>query len=419
MSLPARSSAAADRARIAEIGARISELKSSIKLLKDEQNFYRKRLATYTYPVLTLPYEVVSKIFVQFLPVYPTPPPIRGILSPNVLGQICQKWRDIALTDPLLWRAISLSLRKDTGIPQKLQVLETWLKRSGSCPLSINLDIGKYSDSPETPNLFLQAITSHCARWEHLKLYSTSHHPFPSTTGPLPLLRTFYTCSIKDKTENSSPLISALHAAPLLRKVAVVWYDNYRPFFPWAQLTVVTVGGISAPNCVELLTKAVNLVYCQLNIPWFLGTEAPSLPAITLLNLETFILTGHPRGSPLAWRFVDTMTLPALRRFQVSQCILRKDPIATLVSLISRSGCLIHELCITEPSMADLPDLPSVGSVSFYPLDVTEAFIIELSLAKGADDEDAQPALENPEDAEPEDSSSDMDTDEQGDDGDD
>ncbi|KAJ6454450.1 hypothetical protein C8R47DRAFT_1029980 [Mycena vitilis] len=415
MSPPASRSAAADRARIEEIGAQISELKSSIKLLKDEQNFYRERLATYTYPVLTLPYEVVSKIFVQFLPVYPTPPPIRGILSPNVLAQICQQWRDIALTEPLLWRSIYLSIRKDSGIPQKLQVLETWLDRSGSCPLSINLDIGKYGDSEQTPSLFLRVITSHCARWEHLKLYSTSHHPFPPTTGPFPLLRTLYTCSIKDKADNSSPLISALHAAPVLRKVAVGWYDNYRPFFPWAQLTVITVGGISAPNCVELLTKAANLVYCQLNIPWFLGTEAPSLPAITLLHLETLILTGHPRGSPLAWRFVDTIILPALRRFQVSQCILRKDPTATLVSLISRSGCLINELSLTDSSMSHLPHLSSVGSVSFDPLDITEPFIIELTLAKGAD-EDRQAVLEHPVDAGPADSSSDRDTDDDGDD---
>ncbi|KAJ7741674.1 hypothetical protein B0H16DRAFT_1029536, partial [Mycena metata] len=83
-------------------------------------------------PVLTLPTELVSEIFIHFLPDYPSSPPLRGTRSPNILAAICQKWRYIALSTPLMWRAILLEDAVDTQ--GHLRMLETWLSRSGLCP---------------------------------------------------------------------------------------------------------------------------------------------------------------------------------------------------------------------------------------------------------------------------------------------
>ncbi|KAJ7856538.1 hypothetical protein B0H13DRAFT_1641431, partial [Mycena leptocephala] len=193
----------------------------SPKSLNEERNLLQDRLDAYTYPVLTMPNEIVSEIFVHFLPVYPRPPPILGplMLSPNLLGQICREWREIALTTPALWRAISLSLRRSERTQQKLRLLEISLERSGCCPLSISLNMGHHNDNQGTLDPFLRTIARHCARWEHLKLYSPVH-PFPSIEGPLPLLRTLLMGGIKDE-EHSSVLIPVFHAAPRLRKVAL------------------------------------------------------------------------------------------------------------------------------------------------------------------------------------------------------
>ncbi|KAJ6479467.1 hypothetical protein C8R47DRAFT_1019155, partial [Mycena vitilis] len=57
-------------------------------------------------PVLTLPTETISEIFIQFFPSYPSRPPLTGNLSPRLLTQICRSWRQIALTTPSIWRAI-------------------------------------------------------------------------------------------------------------------------------------------------------------------------------------------------------------------------------------------------------------------------------------------------------------------------
>ncbi|KAJ7672442.1 hypothetical protein DFH06DRAFT_93023 [Mycena polygramma] len=370
---------AADRARITDIGTQIQELEASLGKLKERRNLLRDRLDAYTYPVLTLPNEIVSEIFVHFLPVYPTPPPILGILSPNLLVQICRKWREIALTTPTLWRGISLNLHKQTRLQQKLRLLETSLKRSASCPLSINLHIGLRGDYPETTDVILRTIATHCSRWEHLKLDALIYS-FPSIVGPLPVLRTLSMGSIKDVAEYTiPPSISAFHAAPMLRKVDLLVYRSR--LFPWSQLTLVTVRLMGLAQCMELLTQATNLVCCRLGIHIYGLTEDPGLPPVTLAHMETFILGCDDLELAPTWSLVDKVTLPALRRFEVSESLLIEDPIATLVSLLSRSGCRIHELCVSGATISHALyrlALPSVDSLSFGRLEIRDPFLVEL-----------------------------------------
>ncbi|KAJ7164521.1 hypothetical protein C8R46DRAFT_1278943, partial [Mycena filopes] len=100
---------ASDRLRIAEIDTKIDRLQRRIRALHAEKQAVKARLDAYRYPVLTLPDELVSEIFIHFLPDYPSAPPLSGIHSPTILTQICHLWREIALSNPLLWRAISLN----------------------------------------------------------------------------------------------------------------------------------------------------------------------------------------------------------------------------------------------------------------------------------------------------------------------
>ncbi|KAJ7231014.1 hypothetical protein C8J57DRAFT_966010, partial [Mycena rebaudengoi] len=67
-------------------------------------------LDAYKYPILTLPTEITSGIFVHFLPPYPQCTPATGLSSPELPCQICRVWREIALGTPQLWRAIELRL---------------------------------------------------------------------------------------------------------------------------------------------------------------------------------------------------------------------------------------------------------------------------------------------------------------------
>ncbi|KAF7343913.1 F-box domain-containing protein [Mycena venus] len=127
-----RSDMEADRIRLRDIDAQILDLERSLSTLRAQRKVVHERLESYKYPVLTLPNEIVSEIFVHFLPIYPDPPPFFGSLSPTTLTHICRKWRDIAISTPTLWKAIKLS---DTvTFEQQIQIYDY-----GSGGLTANL----------------------------------------------------------------------------------------------------------------------------------------------------------------------------------------------------------------------------------------------------------------------------------------
>ncbi|KAJ7641206.1 hypothetical protein FB45DRAFT_1053774 [Roridomyces roridus] len=120
---------AADRARIGAIDAEISELEQrlcvlqmerescqqqldAIRALQLERETFQQRLDAYKYPVLTLPNEITSEIFVVFLPPYPDCPPLRGLYSPTTLTHICSRWREIALATER-WQHVRLELQAE------------------------------------------------------------------------------------------------------------------------------------------------------------------------------------------------------------------------------------------------------------------------------------------------------------------
>ncbi|KAJ7720940.1 hypothetical protein B0H16DRAFT_380780 [Mycena metata] len=312
-----RTALAADRARIAAIEAKILELERSLYSLNEEKDILQGRLDAYTYPVLTLPNEIVSEIFVHFLPIYPEAPPIIGRSSPNVLGQICRKWRGIALRTPALWRGISLSLSNGKRFDQKLRLLKLWLQRSGSCLLSIHMDLEVDDMDPSgdadtnlaaTLDLFTHAIAAHSARWEYVRLYPRSRH-FPFITAPLPFLRSLTMDSVKPAANGNDSLTEALHAAPLLRTVAVAfWPVHCISVYPWSQLTTF-VGHLILPHhCVDILTQALNLVHCNVFVDWVDADVSQPARNITLPYLSTLILNGLiSRNIP--WKFLDVFTL--------------------------------------------------------------------------------------------------------------
>jgi hypothetical protein len=55
------------------------------------------------------------------------------------LSQVCQKWRDITLSYPRLWSRISVEFPFRNHLP--LELIDTFLDRSGSCPLHVLLKL--------------------------------------------------------------------------------------------------------------------------------------------------------------------------------------------------------------------------------------------------------------------------------------
>ncbi|KAJ7661929.1 hypothetical protein DFH06DRAFT_1471587 [Mycena polygramma] len=324
----------ADRTRIAEIDAQILDLEWSLSVLRAKKTLVEQRLDSYRYPVLTLPNEIASEIFIQFLPLYPTSPPLAGPRSPVSLTQICRQWREIALATPALWRAITFFDRNIT-LERRCHMANMWLDRSGCCPLSMSVDEVE----------FLPTIIPYRTRLEHLRLVTFSSADLSLLEGPMPLLRRL------DLRLETIPAFR-LHDAPLLRDVTLNFLAVRDITLPWAQLTSLTLHDVNPDESAQLLQQTTNLVHCELFI-WFHG----DWHAVTLPSLQSLVL--HDAEGPCRDSgFFESFTVPALRRLHVPELALGRNPIDRLSSFMRQSGCELHELtvyCFPERGGIDQP----------------------------------------------------------------
>ncbi|KAF7344766.1 F-box domain-containing protein [Mycena venus] len=335
----------ADRARIAAIDAQIlifleysdRELES-LSALQGEQAALHERLASYKYPVLTLPNEIVSKFFANFLPIYPLCPPLTGTSSPTNLAHICRLWREIAVATPELWRAIGFS---DEGVrsEHKIYLSNLWLSRSGTLPLSIDIDEHWVDTAKILPDFL-----PHCARWEYLQLHIFS--PLPHFLPQMPLLRQI------DVMLGMTPPIFTLPDAPLLRTAIVGARRGVTEgvILPWAQLTSLTLRSVSASNCGRILRQATNLLHCNLRL--FTRSDRQYTGSdVVLSHLDCLTMdTGSNRFPDV----LSTFVVPALRSLTIEERLLSPvEPIRSLTAFISKSGCTLQKVHITEKIIED------------------------------------------------------------------
>jgi hypothetical protein len=357
------STTTADRARIADIDAQIlaHQPGNALTLLKTERECIQQRLDSYKYPILTLPYEITSEIFVHFLPVPPLFPPTRGILSPAVFTLVCRTWREIALTTPALWSAISVSKAE----MMSADCLHTWLARSRSHPLSIRIDEG--FDESKSFTQFLEAIAAHSARWKHLDA-TIPPSDLAFFTGAMESLCTL---ALQLRSGRTAPTdLVAFAEVPRLRTATLCYSAASAVRLPWAQLTSLTLNTLLPAEYSTILKQAINLVYCNLDI-YDDGDNETHPGDVTLRRLETLVLAEADilHHEPVA--YLDLFILPALRRLQLPELFLGPQPLHNLRSFISRSQCTLQEVRVTYPkptsNVAYRTEFPSIPSFLMGP----------------------------------------------------
>ncbi|KAJ7780017.1 hypothetical protein B0H16DRAFT_1500394 [Mycena metata] len=296
-------------------------------------------------PLLNVPPEIIAEIFLHFLPSYPEPPPV---VAPLLLSRICRHWRQIALSTPLLWRAIHMPLREHE-LPEararKLNLLDTWLSRSGDCSLSISLHYILHpafnSESSPTVSQFFDAIVRHASRWEYLDL----HMPFEdlsSIQGDMPRLRdlTFGPCELP---KNDDPTVFQLFdCSPQLTKVVLT--ECFVPLvihLPWSQITHLEGLCLYAHECGELLSAATNLVHCIMALCG--GSDVPIPPIPPHLHIRTLILHVAEETHIYLDVLLNRITLPALCTLRFTEhAVSESGPLTAVGHLLSRSQCALE-----------------------------------------------------------------------------
>ncbi|KAJ7161205.1 hypothetical protein C8R46DRAFT_1353812 [Mycena filopes] len=325
----------ADRALFAAVTDKITTLERTLSLLRADQLRIQQRLDSHKYPVLTLPDEITSEIFLHSIPPLPAFPNLTGKFSPTILTRICRQWREIAIATPALWRAISVGRIARSALERRIAQL--WLDRSRCCPLHIQItDKGGSELMPQCV-----AVIEQRARWEYITVDLTEfREPLPNLGGSMPLLR-----HLKVHLGYDRPLLDVppFPDVPLLRSANLDESAALRISLPWSRLTSLTLGYCLLSIISPILQQTSSLIHCDLD----LYTDEPDnyvAPTKTLPRLRSLILS---IDSDIA--YLKTFSVPALSTLRIPESLLLPDLIASLTSFIRDSRCRLENIYITAP----------------------------------------------------------------------
>ncbi|KAJ7034122.1 hypothetical protein C8F04DRAFT_1395588 [Mycena alexandri] len=311
-----------------------------------EQQFIQQRLDDIVCPILSLPPEVTSEIFIWCLPGssedHLGPTLKRPLRAPILLLHICRIWRFIAISTPPLWTNLHLKLPSlpgrflESGTYQKF--LSDWLARSGACPLTLNL--GGLDAEPD--RLLIPTALNHFA--SHTQILNLNVKPgyYKDHTPDFSILQklTLSFSGVVDEAEiNDGNPIQTFIAAPQLRDISLVNAPPSLLAIRWEQLTVFGGEMLSSTECIALLRSAPSLVECTFYSPYL----APNTPSISHVGLKS--LTNVEDGDVL----FPFLTLPTLQTLDIAVF----HPSEAVLPFISRSTASL--LKFSGPGSPELP----------------------------------------------------------------
>jgi hypothetical protein len=347
------------QSRVSQINEDLAHLKILRKQLfrkRDEAltciNQYKSLLA----PIRRLPAELLAAIFCFCLPPQEVKFDIGFSFSSNtdhvsfgrrqaplLLGRVCSLWRAVALSTPSLWSSFGASCTTRT-INRTVFGAETFISRSGVCPLSISLVVGNNITGAQTHEI-INTLASYSQRWQNFDLTIGRLETVRSLNrikGALPLLVTL-TLGMLGGFPSSEQ--NAFEVAPSLRNVHI--YAIMPPLqinLPWSQLTslIWSGGTLRLQDYIDLLRSCPNLTFCSFqSIP--VSSSIIDGPQLTHLNLRSLRI---PLSTDIHG-FFGCLTLPALRALRVDNDAISPWAAGPFISFLARSSCVL-EVAILE-----------------------------------------------------------------------
>ncbi|KAJ7797542.1 hypothetical protein B0H14DRAFT_2466872, partial [Mycena olivaceomarginata] len=381
-------------------------------------------------PFRRLPRDIIEAIFMACLPTH------RNCVmsaqeAPVILGRICSSWRMISHSFPRLWSSLHIvepvyqydwspSLYQ-AKVAQRLEVADSWLRRSGTCSLSISLHCPKepqpWSEPPHhprrTPDVWLDVLLSFASRWKHIRLVA------PTVTlavlshlgeNDVPLLRRLEIAH-NDGPEvpnNSSHYLTqcSLLRGPHLSNLSV-YGNTANPLdlpLRWSQFTDLTLIPSSSVDDAQtceilcaILSRCPKLQNCKLFIHNSAeGNMTNAVIECSFLHTLELLCSGAPLHT--FGRLLRRLSLPALRDFKLRgfDHYYDADLFPSVDSLLSSFG----DLARLESISVDRTAFPGSSLINFLRslpptvrrLDITEPMVAPLGDA--LDDDDVFAALE-------------------------
>ncbi|KAJ7615459.1 hypothetical protein FB45DRAFT_935726, partial [Roridomyces roridus] len=271
----------------------------------------QEQLAAIVYPVLTLPSDITSEIFLQYSDDYPT-----ATCSPLLLARV-------ALATHGIWARFAYEGRHPVS-----GRLAMWLSRAGKLPLHIQTPLPA-ANRPECVRI-RKLLGAYAAQWETLDLVSDRPIFFPlQIQGPLPYLRTLTLSS--NPSNYGVNTIPTIHDAPQLRHVKLlsIHLAKCQGALPWSQLTSLELAEIAFAQCLDILSQTQNLEILHFHL-----MSADPVPITRHIFPRLHSLT---IGYDDSYSIIPHLILPALRQLHLFWPA--EDCASAIEHLIKRSSC--------------------------------------------------------------------------------
>ncbi|KAJ6451470.1 hypothetical protein C8R47DRAFT_301112 [Mycena vitilis] len=340
-----------------------------------------------TYPVLTLPPEIISEIFIHCLPARRKVDVVNPTEAPLLLTRVCGLWRQIAISTPELWAAFDLEIGWPE--PNLQQIGQTWLERARDRPLSVKLSSCGILQDINYVDRFMQTLWGHANDIQALELdisvedFDVVDMPFQSSG--FPMLRKFSVRlqeGLGGLVTNYWPM-KMFKDAPMLCEVALGGSPPSLVILPWQQLTKFTAELYTVAESLEALRLMPNLTHCALaafDLPSSPSSPTSFFPLMNVAAEHDLKPITHPRMRHLTLfnsksdrvlansaDVLAFLTLPALETLEIRG--VKDFDGVVLDSVLSRSSPPLRKLSILPLDSGPqkrtgtdlyLPSLPSL-----------------------------------------------------------
>ncbi|KAJ8088709.1 hypothetical protein PM082_013952 [Marasmius tenuissimus] len=353
----------------------IQHLQASLEDAKRQSGILKTRLTAYKSamnPIRRLPNEIVGYIFRLSVDADVDPTTLMSRLDRNqlfpstldtkrlpwTLGQVCRRWRHLALSLPNLWTTIDINwdgnLMGERARPFLERRLSLLLQRSSDRPLSISWYQGSCPD-----RVPLSMLCSVSFRWKaatirtgtkglrQLSVYSGLF------SNLVRLHLHFEEGMLSEPGERDAPF-STFSTAPALRELSLSGNDDsishrLNTQIPWHQITRFSVKDFSPINIRTILPLLANVEECILDsFDLSGGSLYPTiLPRLHLLDV-------YPPTVDAAVSFFQSLTLPKLRSVELGTFDGNTGIADSFVELLERSSCQLEKASLYYLDEADL-----------------------------------------------------------------
>ncbi|KAJ7604610.1 hypothetical protein DFH06DRAFT_1386947 [Mycena polygramma] len=361
------------RRHAADVKSELVRYRSRTDILEAKLRQLEDELDLVVYPILSLPIEIVSAIFIYCLPAHGRVRP-RPLEAPLLLNQISQRWTLIALSIGDLWASIDFSFSTaqsggglmDFPNPGALPSLRTWMFRSKMLPISLTIRSTHAQLSPD----FLSSISSvaHRVRRLELSILSADFDYLRGVSVNFPALNELALCC---RDAHTVP-VSIFGSLPRLCQLRIFsdrpWANTSLEMF--SHLTKVELERVSAPTVLELLAKCPGLRHLKVD---FVDSAdfSPTDESPRIAGLHSLVLAASD-GHGLIPPVLGHITLPQLKRLDLRH---DSDPqFKMLQAFIARSACVLDHLGLwissEEQASRELDHIlfkfPSLGSLDIH-----------------------------------------------------